>query len=126
MIRNEMKGYSSVVLYDGEEKDFSEIEFNFICETCGNKANVKLVDGVKISDIKDEALKTDILNRTKLNTKDIAGIIFYKTRENLNPLAKFLSCESCKERYLLIVGMGEVQPARYKIVISKIFRLDPN
>ena len=121
-----MKEYSSVVLYDGEEKDFCEIEFNFICEACGGKVNVKLDGGVKISDLKDEALKMEVLNRTRLITKDIAGIIFYKTRENLNPLAKFLTCESCKEKYLLVVGMGEVQPARYKVVINKVFRVDSN
>ncbi len=118
--------------YEGTEM-FPKIEFNFYCNHCHNLIYVEIEPfktGIALTNLyaqnsfieKSELLRNGVAKLAKSWQSHLGDLVLF----NIPALYLGLRCMTCKKKYLLVFGCGEVQPGRMLCQISGIWEINTN
>ena len=111
----------NMTLFDGDEQEMFSSSSDVKCHSCGNAMEMKFADCKSIMGLEKQQIDSLIPALRKIKSTNIGDTTFYKL-DHLPICHSKLLCNECGNDYLIILGLGEYQPARYMAVLGGMFK----
>lgn len=103
-------------IFDGTEQDFYNFSSQIHCLSCNGLISFMPCDSLAL-DTLDFCLTPALLKAFQLQRIAHGG---YKDIHGLTVYAIQTTCPACSNPHIILVGVGEIQPGRFKVVITGI------
>lgn len=104
------------LVFDGTENDFYVCKIDIECPRCGAHNSFLAQDMVRLVDFDAKTLPKGVERRLKLRRRSSSGS--YEDARGLASYAYRLPCSGCGASIVAIAGIGEIQPARFNVVMN--------
>jgi ribosomal protein S27E len=106
------------LVFDGAEQDFYSFRVEVKCPVCDNNLSFLADDMVPMEDLNIGSLPKGFTKQ--LNLKRRAGGNIFENEKGLESYAMQCECKSCGNKSTVIVGIGEIQPTRFNVVVDGV------
>lgn len=113
-----IKGIKKTVIYDGHEPELYDHKHHFNCSIC-NSVITYNVRGIIHPDKLPKSILSELINNKSIKINDVFKTYYidktfpaYVVREK---------CNKCASEYIVLLGLKEVQPGRYNVVLKTIY-----
>ncbi|HEM8880418.1 TPA: hypothetical protein U2R13_003940 [Providencia stuartii] len=111
--------------YDGNEDDFYKLTYSMVCPLCNENKIFRVLDLKSFRELDNQTRVLLIREIVKIEEKKLSTITIYGY-DNLSVEYMPYICTKCKTEIIAVLAVGEWQPARYKIILLGVFKIQKN
>lgn len=121
MILKKIRCIKKTIIYDGDEPELYDHKHDFSCSNCNGVITYN-VRGIISPDKLPKSILSELINNKSIKINDVFKT--YNIDKTFPAYVVREKCNKCSSEYIVLLGLKEIQPSRYNVVLKSIYFQD--
>jgi hypothetical protein len=108
------------LIFDGSEQSFYSFKIEISCPSCGKEIIFLADDMFPMKEMNLKSFPKDFVKQ--LNLRRRANGKIFKNSHGLEAYAIECQCWDCEARFIVVAGIGEIQPSRFNVFLEGVVK----